>query len=742
MVFDSIWISGTTRSGKTNRLVTQFSTWVQKGGELAGLYGKPYRPNSRSSRTPNRSMPTILVLAANDDNRRDLTDRLAGAIQGRYPVVAKTPLGFFQDEVMLFWPLLVRRLHLAAPFPLRLRPETEQELATRLWRPELDMGSLQMRGVSEYRAIRRTLDLLQLAAASGTPTEDIPSILEQGSLVQEDSNNGNYSSKLYTQMGELLLNWRSWCLERGLLSYGIICELYWRELLADLTYQQHLQQRYQAVLADDVDEYPAIARYLLDLLLDLGAVGAFTYNIDGAVRLGLNADPKYLQGLKARCRGVESLTQPRNSCLADALGEQVVELVSEPSFFTTLPTSVQSLQTTSRAQLLRQTGEVIIQAVRDGEVQPQDIAVIAPGLDAIARYSLTEILTNKGIPVESLNDQRPLIGSPTIRALLTMLALVYPGLGRFVDRDAVAEMLVVLSTKLEGRDGRGGESVPTLEQEKEVESGFKTDIDPVRAGLLTDYCYFPSPEQPELLPVTAFPRWDRLGHRATIAYQRILEWVEEQRKQQEGRMIPNPMALLDRAIQYFLWNGTNLPYEQLAALRELMETAQHFWEVDARLRQYERSLAEPGKDTDSPPHTTIAQFIILLRKGTITANPFPVRHLEPTRRAVTLANIFQYRASRRFHKWQFWLDAGSPLWLSGGAATLFGATLFLKNWSGDPWTAEESQNADEERLQRILRDLLGRVSDRVYLCYSELAVDGQDQVGPLLPFVNAAVPVR
>jgi hypothetical protein len=39
----------------------------------------------------------------------------------------------FQDEVILFWPLLIQLLNLRAQFPVRLRPETEQELATQLW---------------------------------------------------------------------------------------------------------------------------------------------------------------------------------------------------------------------------------------------------------------------------------------------------------------------------------------------------------------------------------------------------------------------------------------------------------------------------------------------------------------------------------------------------------------------------------------------------------------------------------
>jgi hypothetical protein len=646
--------------------------------------------------------PAVLVLAANDDNRRDLADRIVAATGGKYPIRSKTQLGFFQDEVILFWPLLIQLLNLKAQFPVRLRPETEQELATRLWRSQLDEEILRPPGVSEYRLVRRMLDLLQLAAYSGTPVEEISSLLEQG-LVEGET----------FLITSLLLQWRSWCLERGLLTYGIITELYGQHLLSDPNYQQHLTRRYRLVLADDVDDYPAIARHLFEFLLDRGAVGAFTYNPDGKVRLGLGADPNYLEGLAARCQ-VEKLTQPPLSCLADTLSLPIVELVTEPMVLLTLPEEVQSVQTTSRRELLRQTGEVIIEAVQSGQVQPQEVAVIAPGLDAIARYTLVEILTKQGIPVHTLSDQRPLISSPVIRALLTLLALVYPGLGRLVDRDAIAEMLVVLS---------------------------KGDLDPVRAGLLADYCFEPHPDRPNLLPPTAYDRWDRLGYAATTAYEQILQWLEMQRKQQEQRLLPSPISLLDRAIQRFLWNGSNLPYDQLAALRELLETAQHYWEVDNRLWQIERSQTLP-RNENAPPHTTIAEFIQLLRRGTITANPYPVRPIGPGSRAVTLATIFQYRSSRRFHRWQFWLDAGSPLWLSGGAATLFGAPLFLQDRFGRPWTAEDAMNGDRERLQRILQDLLGRVGERVYLCHSDLAVNGQEQTGPLLSLVNASVPLN
>ncbi len=731
---ESIWIASASRSGKTTRLIEQFCTWVQLGFDRADTLGRRGVAQTGASRLSSKQIASAaLVFAANGDNRIVLANSISAAIPNM-PVYTTTPLAFFENEVILFWPLLIQRLNLKAQFPVRLRPETEQELATQLWSSDLEQGIWQQMGVNEYRLVRRALDLLLLAGLSGTPPEDIPEILEQGvpemgaresGGVEEGEKFSNSQSSIPNYMGQMLLHWREWCLERGLLTYGIITELYGRYLLPDVSYQQHLTRRYRLVLADDVDDYPAIARDLFEFMLDKGAIGAFTYNPEGGVRQGLGADPDYMEGLASRCR-LEALPSQPRGCLETDWGTLLVEAVSDPTLLSSLPEAVLSIQTVSRSQLLRQTAQTISLAIQSGEVQPQEIAVIAPGLDAIARYSIIEILNAKGIAVESLNHQRPLSSSPIVRSLLTLLGLVYPGLGRLIDRDAIAEMLVVLSQSSAGTDNEEWEDSPIQNPKSKIQNG----IDPVRAGLLADYCYAPNPELPSLLPAKTFPRWDRLGYEATKAYEEIVQWLEEQRSQQQQRLIPSPVYILDRAIQHFLWNDSHLPFDRIAALRELQETAQHYWEIDVRLRKSEQ--------TDTPSYTTVGRFIQMLRYGTVTANPYPVRSFGPAAQAVTIANIFQYRSSRRFHRWQFWLDAGSPLWLSGGAATLFGSPLFLQHRFGRPWTAEDEIEAGDERLRRILRDLLSRAGERVYLCHSDLAVNGQEQTGPLVTLVNAS----
>jgi hypothetical protein len=47
----------------------------------------------------------------------------------------------------------------------------------------------------------------------------------------------------------------------------------------------------------------------------------------------------------------------------------------------------------------------------------------------------------------------------------------------------------------------------------------------------------------------------------------------------------------------------------------------------------------------------------------------------------------------------------------------------------------------EQRLERIVQDLLERSGDRVILCHSDLATSGQEQLGPMLSIVNGSLPV-
>jgi hypothetical protein len=708
----SVWISGTAQTGKTTALIEQLVTWLTvPPGE---------RPAAGAG---------ILVFATNADNRSVLHKRILYRTQGQGAITTTTPLAFFENELLLFWPLILETYRLKGYFPIRLRPETEQVLAIALWGETAISTLQQWEPATPDRWVRRVLDAIQLSAFAGIRLEFI------GVRLQSLCQSLKFPAIAAPYIQTLALEWQNWCLERGLLTYGLITDLYWRSLLPHPEYQTKLRERFWAIAADDLDNYPAVTGQLFATLLESGYPGVFTYDPLGGIRQGLGADPDALKELAQHCRHTLDLRSPQGLDEPSTdLNElfQSITLQSQPACY--------SLRTITRIQMLQEVAQGIMTAIHSGEVLAADIALLAPGLDSLARHTLQNQFSQAGIAVESLRDQRPLQTDVMVRALLTLLALLYPNLGHLLNREQIAEMLVIL----------------TVEDFSQPNTS-RSRIDPVRAALLADYCFRPHPQTPELLPAETFPRWDRLGYVTTQAYTQLCQWIQRQKTQTQGQasslastlihsalppkstayLTLNPVYVLDRAIQTFLMTQP-LSVDQLAVLREFMETAQHFWDINGRLRQVEGSELTLGH--------SVEQFIQLLRRGVITANPYPVDRSLVNRDAVTLATTYQYLNARLSHRWQFWLDVGSPLWIGTGTVPLWGASAFLQQPDTFPNTREHFMNPAaplspvQMRLSNALKALIARSQERIYFCHSDLAANGQAQFGLLLPWVEMALP--
>ncbi|NJN60553.1 MAG: recombinase family protein [Coleofasciculaceae cyanobacterium RL_1_1] len=714
------WIEGATQSGKTQRLIEtiadQVDRWLGQG--LPHLPGRVPAPLC----VP-QSAPPLLILAANGDNRSVLSDRLGQVLVGRHPVEMTTPLGFFEREVLLFWPQIAAERGLMTAFPLRLQSETELELARNLWAESLqDDGVLQQPGVSADRQVRRILDLLQLATAAGIDLEEMADRLDRGLP--------DYLACPALAIQTAAIEWFNWTLERGFLTYGTILGLYRQHLLTSEAYCQKLITRFSGIYADDVDEYPGMSRGMFEVFAQADRLGTLTFNadtfeVDGdrevqsmSIRRGINADPDALWTLRSQAAPemIEDLAHAAG--LSARLRDPIFSAVYQPFEFTPLPPEIVHLKTVSRSQLYVKTSEAVIDLVRSGEVAADEIVIIAPGLDAVSRYAIATILTGRGIPVRTLNVQRPLSGSPRVRALLTLLVLVY-GLGDRLDRDGVAEMLTMLSPRRRSQDS-GVMDLPPIATDIPGVT-FDPDIDPVRAGMIADICYVPDRTVPDLVPLDIFRRRDRLGYRASTAYGYVLDWLRQVRQELAAGQL-NALAILERIVRDWFWRP-QMAYDELVELRATIESSQHYWDVQ---RQMVRSMSEPMSGAIVQPsdgaelgdeRLIVDRFVALIRSGAIAADPFPVgagvgdRDSMPS---VLLSNIFQYRSTRQTHRWQFWLDAGSSLWTQGGTAELFGAPLFVQAWAGERLTEEFELQRNEWRLRYVLGDLVARACEKLW----------------------------
>ncbi|WP_298975604.1 hypothetical protein [uncultured Thermosynechococcus sp.] len=660
------WISGGSRSGKTYALVQRFGQWIEQAqGTPAAL---------------TLGQESLLFLTDTVEGRQAIQKEIERQLGSGYTPYIATPLGFMQDEVELFWPLLVQAQAVASRLPVHLKPETELLWAQRLWQPWLEKSTLAPLSENRNRATRHLLDIFQLAAFARLRLDDLPQLMRDHQL--------DLPSETVEAIASALDQWQAWCTEHSLLTYGITAALFGHVLLNHPQYQASLKQRFQCLFADNTHNYPAVMADLIEHFNQQGIKIVLTHQPIGAVRLGLGADPDAFLGLKQQAKVID-LPACRNTIFDTAdLRSSIQELLKTPQ--STLPTTIEAIQTTSRMQLLQEVVETIAGAIHRGIIQPTEIAILAPGLDSVARYVLSTELKKRGIPLVIWNEQRPLIQSPLVRALLTLLSFVYEDIGVGLEATAVAEMLTIFQPR---------------------------DIDPVRAGLLANYCFQPDPRQPKLLPTTCYGHWDRFGYRATEAYNQFCNWLGGL----DGRQFP--AYVLEAAIQRYI-RPQNLTASELAPLRSLLESIATYWQVYDHLAEYRAT----------PIAERLREWISLLRQGTVTANPAPLLW-QP--QGVLLATTFQYRSARLAHRWHFWLDAGSPRWQDGGLQCLWQAPLFLRRGAASP--SARVWQLESERLEHLLVDLCSRVSDRLYLCHSDLAANGREQEGPFSPWVDLAV---
>ena len=362
-----------------------------------------------------------------------------------------------------------------------------------------------------------------------------------------------------------------------------------------------------------------------------------------------------------------------------------------------LKDNFQVIKTQTRGDLFPTTVDFIAQAIEQKKVKPNEIAIIAAGLDEIARYSLQSSFNQHHIESRFLQEQRPLITSAIVRGILTLICFIYEDLGKLLTKDMVTEMLVVLSHR---------------------------SIDLVRSGLLVDYCYVADLKQPHLLNLDQFPYWQRLNVETVEAYQPIVEWINEQAEQVKTNQL-DFFCLVDNIIDRF-FPSQSLNYTQLSNLRAFTETIEHLWQVQKKL-------------ANDNQQNIITQLIMLLRRGTITANPLPIGDETPSAftgepSAITIANIYQYRTSHQRHKWHFWLDVCSNSWSQN--SSLFASEVFLRQWQPHLSYSQIKQETEADLLSRVINDLLARVNDRVFLCHSILTTNGSEQNGQLFSLVE------
>jgi hypothetical protein len=479
-----------------------------------------------------------------------------------------------------------------------------------------------------------------------------------------------------------------------------------------------LRSRYRHLIADNVEESPAVAHDVLAEWLPDFTSALLIYDRDAGLRTQLGADPEGGYGLAAHCDRRVTLTEPVASspevavlgrALADALdyAPEVLPDAEGPATPDDTPPEV-LLRTPAElpryyAQMLDDIAGEVARLVHETGVAPCEIAVLPPFLPAGLRFLLAERLAAHGIATHSHRPSRALREEPATQCLLTLAALGLPALGV---RPAPAEVALALMLSV-------------------------AKLDLVRARLLADFAY----RSGDATPLTSLAALDEhLQQRITpelgARYEALREWLAAEAQRSAAQ---STTLALDHFISR-LFNellaqpgyGFHENYDAAAITAILVESARTFRQVVQAVLPSEAGA------------TIARDYAALVREGLVGAL-YARRWERQPEDAVLLTPAYTYVMNDRRTDYQVWLEVGSTRWWERLYQPLTMPEVLSRRWPpGRRWTDEEDYARRTDTLARLVLGLTRRCRRSVYLGLSELNENGNEMRGPLLQAIRQA----
>jgi hypothetical protein len=277
---------------------------------------------------------------------------------------------------------------------------------------------------------------------------------------------------------------------------------------------------------------------------------------------------------------------------------------------------------------------------------------------------------------------------------------------------------------------------------------------------------------------TAFPDWDMLPDRITLAYAltQVIEGLDLVRSQlltdhvyqRQGNASPlGAFETLPAEIRERVTYTVGEHYEQLrtwlaAASAEDSRTLDFFLN-----RLFGEVLSQPGfrfhgdLDSGNIIATLIEsiqkfrwstnrrfaddrdalgrEYVRMVENGVIAAQ-YVQSWQRRDRKAVFLAPAYTFLISNQPVDIQFWLDIGSPSWYQRLEQPLTQPYVLSRHWPEDArWTAEDEMAASLETLERLILGLLNRCRKKIFLGMSEYDVSGYENRGLLIRILQQAL---
>ncbi len=685
----SLFVAGLPGTGKSTALMARLATLLREGR-------RPYE---------------ILVLTP----QRAQAERYEAALalldaptRGGADVV--TFYALCRRAVSLFWPLVAHTAGFGQPErePVFLTLETAQYYMWRVVEPLVrEQGYFRDLAIPRGRLLSQLIDNLNKSALVGFAHTDIYARLKGAWTGSSDH------LYRYVQAQDCATRFRALCLEHNLLDFSLATEVFCRYLLPNEVYQRHLQGRYRHLIVDNIEENVPVAQDLVAWMLGHCQSAVLAYDEGGGHRLFLGADAEGGRALAARCGEqlrCDELLQPTQHllALADALGEAL----QAPGPAAAPQGDVRRARVVSGGgeqrywiSMIRWAAARIAELVQGGAPAEQ-IAIVAPYVSEVMRFAIQEELAQVGIGLRLLRPATPLREDALIRGLLVLAYLAHPAWEIHIHGEPYAlpveDVALALSSAL-------------------------AELDPVRARLLAEAALSAEGRGLANLSGGAGGRndadwarlWARVGFQVREPYETLRTWLDTYRAG-----APAPLhVMLARLFGDLLSRPGFRYYRDPGAARaygRLVESAAKFTDAVAR----------PGPDESSA--SVAGEYAELMMAGIASAEYLMDWPQLDEGEGVLLAPAYAYITRDVRSDYQFWIDLGADGWWDRPNQPLTQPYILSRHWPvGRPWRDIEEEAVRRAALRRVLTALAARCHKGLYLAFSQLGLDGNEQRGRL-----------
>lgn len=627
-------------------------------------------------------------------------------------VTIATVGGLARRTIALFWPLVAARAGFVAPeqAPVFLTLETTQYYMDRVVSPYVEAGYFEGLSIRRSRLASQIVDNLNKAAVIGFPHTEVANRLKRAWEGE------SARMRVYDQAQACANGFREYCLSHNLLDFSLQIEVFFDHVLAEPMCRRFLLDRYRHLIVDNVEEDTPRAHDLLKEWLPVCDTALVVMDQGGGYRAFLGADPQGAAELKPLCQ--DWLALDRSYCMSPevrALGEHLVRSLGSKVSQVVLdprprpgqqagdPRSALRFESTRfQPQMYEWVADQIVSLIQEDGVPPDEIVILAPFLGDALRFSMSDALLRRNVPVHSHRPSRALRDEPATRCLLTLAAVAHPDWQRC---PALPDLAHALMTAIDG-------------------------LDLVRARILTEIVYRPAKGRPVL---TSFDQirtdmQQRIGFVFGERFETLRQWlaVYAQGPSLElddfvGQLFTQVLSQTGFAFHH------NLDAGQVTS--NLIESVQKFRRVVGN------TLTGEGEN-NAASHSLSLEYVRMVDQGIIAATYVQNWQIE-TPGAVLMTPAYTFLMANRAVDVQFWLDVGSGGWWERLYQPLTHPYVLSRHWpEHGVWSDENEFAVRQMALARLILGLVRRCRKRIYLGVADLGEQGHEQRGPLLNVIQ------